>query len=55
MIKYNTRTVVCRYDKILLNVATYVIRDYVCVVQWLEGVIKTHYYTVFCHVNDLQL
>jgi hypothetical protein len=33
MIKYNM--VVCRYDKILVNVAVYIIPGYVYVVHWL--------------------
>jgi len=50
MIKYNT--VVCSYDKTLVNVAAYVIPGYICSHIYQDFIITTHYYIVFYHFNN---
>jgi len=48
MTKY--KVVMCCYDKILVNVATYVIPVYICGPIYQDFIITTHYYFVFRHL-----
>jgi len=49
MIKYNV--VLCCYDKMLVNVAAYVTRNYISGHNYQDFIITIHYYIVFYRFN----
>jgi len=50
MIKYNI--VVCCYDKLLVNVAAYLVPGYLCSHIYQDIIITAHYCIVLYHFNN---